>query len=71
MRQEHRANEKMFIDYAGQTMDVVVPLTGEVSEPQIFVAILSVSNYYIEAMWTQSLPDWIGSHQRASNFLAG
>ena len=44
MRQEHRAGEKTFIDYAGQTVDVVVPLTGEVRAAQIFVAVLSTSN---------------------------
>jgi hypothetical protein len=30
MRQEHRAGEKLFVDYAGDTVDVVNPKTGEV-----------------------------------------
>jgi transposase len=39
---------------------------------QVFVAVLGASNYtYAEASWTQSLPDWIGSHVRALAFLGG
>ncbi|MDZ4151101.1 MAG: hypothetical protein U1E01_08455, partial [Methylicorpusculum sp.] len=39
---------------------------------QIFVAVLGASNYtYAEATWSQSLPDWIGSHQRCFTFLGG
>src|SRR5882724_9380907 len=63
MRQSHRAGEKLFVDYAGQGIPVVNPHSGEVHEVAIFVAVLGASNYtYAEATWTQSLPDWIGSH---------
>lgn len=72
MRQEHRAGEKLFVDYAGQTVPVVERCTGEVREAQIFVAVLGASNYtFAEATWTQGLPDWIGSHRRAFQFLGG
>ena len=72
MRQEHKAGEKLFVDYAGQTMDVVNPLTGEVRDAQIFVAVLGASSYtFAEATWTQGLPDWIGSHIRAFSFFGG
>ncbi|CAO0821837.1 hypothetical protein DFAR_2690026 [Desulfarculales bacterium] len=72
MRQEHRAGEKTFIDYAGQPVDVVVPLTGEVRAAQIFMAGLGASNYtFAETTWTQGLPDWIGSHQQASQIFGG
>ncbi|CAO0823309.1 hypothetical protein DFAR_3630020 [Desulfarculales bacterium] len=51
-------------------MDVVVPLTGEVRAVQIFVVILGASSYtFAEATCIQGLPDWIGSHQRAFQFL--
>jgi len=70
MRQPHRAGEKLFVDYAGQTVPVIDPDTGEIREAQIFVATLGASNYtYAEATWTQTLPDWIGSHVRAFGFL--
>ena len=72
MRQEHRAGEKLFVDYAGQTVPVVERDTGELREAQIFVAVLGASNYtYAEATWTQSLADWCASHVRALRFLGG
>ncbi|MCP4549306.1 MAG: IS21 family transposase [bacterium] len=70
MRQEHKAGEKLFVDYAGMTMPVTNQQTGEVRQAQIFVATLGASNYtYAEAAWTQTLPDWIASHVRALEFL--
>jgi transposase len=72
MRQDHRAGEKLFVDYAGQTVPVVDRFSGEIREAQIFVAVLGASNYtYAEATWTQGLPDWIGSHQRCFQYLGG
>lgn len=72
MRQEHRAGEKMFLDYAGQTVPVILPHTGEIRQAQIFVAVLGASSYtFAEATWTQGLSDWIGSHVRAFQFFEG
>jgi len=72
MRQQHRAGETTFVDYAGQTVPVVDRETGEIRPAQIFVAVLGASSYtFAEATWTQSLPDWIGSHQRAFSFFGG
>lgn len=72
MRQSHRAGETLFVDYAGHTVPIVDPATGEIREAQVFVAVLGASNYtYAEATWTQGLPDWIGSHQRAFSFYGG
>ena len=72
MRQIHKAGEKLFVDYAGQTMPIVCGDTGEARFAQIFVAVLGASNYvFCEATWSQSLPDWLGSHARAFDFLGG
>jgi transposase len=72
MRQKHKAGEKLFVDYAGQTVAVVDPQTGEMREAAIFVATLGASSYtYAEAQWSQSLPNWIGGHVRALEFLGG
>lgn len=72
MRQDHRAGEKLFVDYAGQTVPVVNKHTGEAKQAQIFVAVLGASNYtYAEATWTQTLPDWIGAHSRTFAALGG
>ncbi len=72
LRQEHKPGEKMFVDYAGQTLSVTDPSTGEARKIQIFVTVLGASNYtFAEATWTQSLPDWLGSHVRALEFFGG
>ncbi len=72
MRQVHKAGEKLFVDYCGQTVPVTDPSTGESYPAQIFVAVLGASNYtYAEATRSQQLPDWIGSHQRTFEFFGG
>lgn len=72
MRQHHYAGEKLFIDYAGQTVAIVDARTGEINEAQIFVAVWGASNYtFAEATASQSLPDWIGSHVRAFEYFQG
>ena len=70
LRQEHRAGEKMFIDYAGQTVPIINRSTGEIIEAQIFLATLGASNYtYAEATVSPDLPSWIKSHVRAFEFF--
>ena len=70
MRQVHRAGEKLFIDYSGDTVAIIDGVSGEIRAAQIFVAVMGASKYaYAEASWTQSLPDWIASHIRALEFL--
>jgi transposase len=72
LRQEHRAGEKMFVDYAGATIPVENPATGEVRQARIFVAVLGASSYsYAAATWSQQLPDWLDSHVRAFEFFGG
>ena len=72
MRQTHHAGEKLFVDYAGMTLDITDPGSGEITEAQVFVAVWGASNYtYAEASWTQTLEDWLGSHRRALAFFGG
>lgn len=72
MRQVHKAGEKLFVDYCGHTLPIVNPHTGEISEAQIFVAVLGASSYtFAEATLSQNLPDWLGSHARVFEFLGG
>jgi transposase len=72
MRQEHRAGEKLFVDFPGQTVPVVDPQTGEVAQAEIFVAVLGASNYtYAEAVPSQALPHWIGAHVHALLYFGG
>lgn len=72
MRQEHRAGEKLFVDYCGQTLPIVDPATGEIRDAPVFVAVLGASNYtYAETTWSQGLADWTGSHVRTFSFIGG
>ena len=72
LRQEHRAGEKVFVDYAGQTVPVVDRATGEVRQAEIFVGVLGASNYtYAEASWSQELPEWIGAHVHMYEYFGG
>jgi transposase len=72
MRQEHRAGEKVFVDYAGQTPHLVDPATGASTAVELFVGVLGASNYtYAEATRTQQLPDWLASHERMFRYFQG
>jgi transposase len=73
MRQTNAGGDKMFVDYAGDAVPVIVDqLTGEIRPAQIFVAVMGTSNFtYAEASWTQGLADWIGAHTRALAAVGG
>ena len=70
LRQHHRAGEKLFIDYAGQTVPIYDPTSGHVSRAYLFVATLGASNYtFAEATMNQELPSWIKLHVHAFDFF--
>lgn len=72
LRQHHVPGDKCFVDYAGQTVGVIDRATGEVREAQVFIAALGASSYtFAEATWSQTLPDWLGSHVRALEYFGG
>src|SRR5271170_5977560 len=73
MRQAHAGGDKLFVDYAGDTVPVIIDrLTGKTRRAQIFVAVMGASNFtYAEASWTQALGDWIGAHTRAFAAIGG
>jgi transposase len=72
MRQVHVAGDKAFVDYSGKKPSIVDPHTGEVTEVELFVAVLGASNLtYAEATLTQRGPDWIASHVRAFEYFGG
>jgi len=72
LRGDHRAGEKCFVDFAGQTIPITDPLTGEITGAQLFVAVLGASNHtYAEALPSQELPHWLGAHVRAFEFWGG
>ena len=72
MRQTHAAGEKLFVDWAGDTVPVSDAITGQERRAHIFVAVLGASNYiYVEARWSEALPDWIGAHVNAFAAIRG
>jgi transposase len=72
LRQEHKAGEKVFVDFAGATVPVVDRASGEIRDAQIFVGVLGASSYtYAEALWSQELPEWIAAHTRMYEFFGG
>ncbi|EFW9551363.1 IS21-like element ISSso4 family transposase, partial [Shigella sonnei] len=72
MRQEHRAGEKLFIDFCGPTVPVINPDTGEIRRVAIFVAVMGASNYtYVEACEGQDMMSWLNAHSRCLTFLGG
>jgi transposase len=72
MRLDHEPGKKLFVGYAGQTIGITNPQTGEVWQAQVFVATLGASNYtYCEAIRSQGMADWLESHRRAFEYLGG
>lgn len=66
------AGECIYVDYAGVTLPVRDPTTGQVRAAQLFVGVLGASHYlYAELTWTQQLPDWLGAHARMLEFFGG
>ena len=72
LRQVHIAGERLFVDFAGHTMEVIDGATGEIHRAEIFVAVLGASSFiYAEAIPSQTLPDWIAAHVNALTALGG
>ncbi len=71
-RNHYRAGEKMLVDFAGQTVDIISIDTGVILPAYLFVAVLGASNYtYAEAFPAQDLPSWISAHVHAFHFFNG
>lgn len=69
MRQEHKAGEKIFVDYC-DGLSTLDPTTGEILPTQLFVAVWGASNYtYAEASRSQDLASWTMSHVRALEYF--
>ncbi len=72
MRQQHRAGEKLFVDWAGAKVPIYSRDSDAVHEASLFVAVLGASNYtYAEATWSQDTACWIGAHVRAFEYIGG
>ena len=72
MRQIHVPGERFFVDFCGQSIDIVNSITGETRKAYIFVGVLGASSYiFAHAVSSQSSKDWIECHIQAFKFLEG
>jgi len=72
MHINHKAGDKMYVDYAGKTLQIADIESGEVIQVQFFVAILGSSQYtYAEATLSQGKEDFISSVENALHFFGG
>lgn len=72
LRKEHRAGERMFVDWAGPVVAIVDRNTGEVTFASIFVAVLGASSYtYVEAFLSKVLANWILAHIHTFEYFEG
>ena len=72
MRQQHRAGEKLFVDWAGAKIPIHSRDSDAVHEAPLFVAVLGASSYtYAEACWSQDMGCCIGAHVRTFEFIGG
>jgi transposase len=72
MHMNHKAGDKMFVDYTGEKLQVVDPDSGEVKTMEVFVAILGASQLtYVEAVESQRVEDFISCCQNALHFFGG
>lgn len=72
MRMEHKAGDKLFVDFAGKKLSVTNPDTGEVVEQEVFVSVLGSSQLsYIEAVPSQTKADWVAVNENALRFYKG
>jgi transposase len=72
MHMEHKAGDKMFVDYTGEKLHVVDPTTGELKAVEVFVAILGASQLtYVEAVESQRVEDFISCCENALHYFGG
>ena len=72
MRLEYLAGARMLVDYSGDKVPVVDPGTAEVSDAEVFVALLGCSGLiYAEASMSQDLPSWLMAHVHAFEAYGG
>jgi hypothetical protein len=72
MHIEHKAGEKMFVDYTGKKLKIYERITGKEKEVEVFVAILGASELtYVEATESQRKEDWLKANEHALSYFGG
>jgi transposase len=72
MRFNHKIGEKVFVDFSGFKPKIKNPITGEITEVELFVGVLGASNYtFAYAVLDQGLESWINCHIKMFEFFGG
>jgi len=72
LRQQYKAGEKLFVDWAGPTIPIYSPAGGATEQAHLFVAVLGASSYtYAEATRDEQMINWLTAHMRAFEFFGG
>ncbi len=72
MHIEHKAGDKMQVDYAGDRLEIVDLDTGELRQVEVFIAILGASQLtYVDASLSQKKEDFIQSCENALHYFGG
>lgn len=72
LRRQHKAGEKVFVDWSGDGIAVTNRETGEVTQMPVFVAALGASGYaFIKAAESRQGPQWIRLHSEMVEFFGG
>lgn len=72
MRIEHKAGDKLYIDFTGKKLQVVDEISGECMDVEVFVSILGASQLiYVEAAPSQIKEDFIGTVENSLHYYDG
>ena len=72
LRQVHVPGEKLFVDWAGQTVPLHNCADGSLTQAHLFVAVLGASNkMFVAAFPNEQLDAWIAGHCQAYAFFGG
>ena len=72
MRIQHKPGDAIQVDWAGDTIPIFDPITGEQSAAYLFVAVLPCSYYtYAEVCNDMKMENWLNCHIHAFNYFGG
>jgi len=72
MHLDHKAGDKMFVDFTGKKLQITDRKTGEIKDIEVFVAVLGASQLtYVEATPSQKKADWLGANENAFHYFGG
>ena len=72
MHIEHKAGDKMYIDFAGKKLHIIDQVSGEVTEVEVFAAVLGCSQLtYVQATTSQKKEELIRCCENALHYFGG